>query len=185
MATKALPEERNERLRELVRGLLAEHNGNQSELARRMKVAPGQISEFLSARKGAGPSLLAALVAITGKSFDELMTGAAPPAGAQTELFATPSDRARAAAQALGLPAAAIDLGLRTAAGLGIGDPWEILVMINSVSRAPVAEKPAAPTRVKPLVANEVPSPAAKKAPPPKEPDPKPAPAAPGKETTR
>lgn len=75
MATKALHPVQNEALRTFVRALLAGHDNNQSELARRLGVKQGQVSEFLSGRKGAGLSLLGAISKYTGHSYDKLVSG--------------------------------------------------------------------------------------------------------------
>lgn len=136
VATKALSAERNEHLRQLVRQLLTDIGGNQSDLARAMKLQPGQISEFLSARKGAGPSLLTAIAAYSGKSLDELMTGAPSVATAGSSPLDTPAARARAAAIALGYSTAAIEAGLREVAGTAdADDAWETLGAIRAANR--------------------------------------------------
>ena len=75
MATKALHPVQNERLRTFVRAMLAGCDDNQSELARRLGVKQGQISEFLSGRKGAGLSLLGAISKYSGYSYDQLVSG--------------------------------------------------------------------------------------------------------------
>ena len=75
MATnsKSLPDEQNERLRGIVRELVArEFQGNASHAARAFGVTQSLVSEFLAGARGAGPKLLGGIATHTGRSIDEL-----------------------------------------------------------------------------------------------------------------
>lgn len=70
---KALPGEQNERLREVVRNLVAlEFQGNASKAAKAIGVSQSLLSEFLGGGRGAGTKLVNALAAHTGRSIDDL-----------------------------------------------------------------------------------------------------------------
>lgn len=162
MATKSLSLDRNERLRGLVRSLLADAGDNQSELARRMglrgiTIKGSQFSEFLSEKKGAGLALLDALHSYTGKSYDELITGKGPaaqiaPAAGPPDI---PQERARAAAVALGYPESAIAAGIQEATkDNDLEDAWEILARIRTKSRGTTSALPDTKVKRSPLASD-------------------------------
>lgn len=73
MATKSLRPEQNERLREIVRDLIARNfAGNGTAAAKALGVTQGLVSEFLSGGRGAGPKLIQGLADYTGRSIDDL-----------------------------------------------------------------------------------------------------------------
>lgn len=73
MTTKSLRPEQNERLREIVRDLIAkDFKGNATSAAKAIGVAQGLMSEFLSGGRGAGPKLIQGIADVTGRSIDDL-----------------------------------------------------------------------------------------------------------------
>lgn len=83
MSTKSLRPEQNERLREIVRDVIAkDFSGNATAAARAFGVAQGLVSEFLSGGRGAGPKLIQGLADYTGRSIDDLYGRPALPLAA-------------------------------------------------------------------------------------------------------
>lgn len=73
MPSKSLRPEQNERLREIVRDLIAkDFKGSATAAAKALGVTQPLVSEFLSGGRGAGPKLIQALADITGRSIDDL-----------------------------------------------------------------------------------------------------------------
>ncbi len=72
-STKALQPDQNERLREVLRKIVAEHDGVVSRAAKTIGVSHSLIFEVLDGRRGAGTKLLQALSDYTGRSTDDLL----------------------------------------------------------------------------------------------------------------
>ena len=73
MSSKSLRPEQNERLREIVRDLIAtDFRGSATALAKALGVTQPLVSEFLSGGRGAGPKFIQALADVTGRSIDDL-----------------------------------------------------------------------------------------------------------------
>jgi len=83
MSTKSLRPEQNERLREIVRDVIAkDFSGNATAAARAFGVAQGLVSEFLFGGRGAGPKLIQGLADYTDRSIDDLYGRPALPLAA-------------------------------------------------------------------------------------------------------
>lgn len=70
---KSLRDDQNDRVREIVRELVAkEFAGNATAAARAFGVRQSLVSEFLSGARGAGPKLINGIAEHTGRSIDDL-----------------------------------------------------------------------------------------------------------------
>lgn len=70
---KSLRDDQNERVRAIVRELVAkEFAGNATAAARALGVRQSLVSEFLSGARGAGPKLINGIAEHTGRSIDDL-----------------------------------------------------------------------------------------------------------------
>lgn len=74
---RALHPEQNDRIRERVRAIVAEH-GSQVDAAKALKVGRHLITQHLLG-KGAGHVLIEALRTYTGESYEQLVDGEGPP----------------------------------------------------------------------------------------------------------
>lgn len=74
--SKSLTVPQNERVLAALRELLAKHNNNQSEVARKLGVTQATISAFLSGKSGAGNQLVEALMRALRVSRSQLVDGA-------------------------------------------------------------------------------------------------------------
>lgn len=68
-----LTKEQNDRVRQELRRQLAESKYTRFGLAHVLKVSPGQLSQFLNGKTGAGIKLLAAMSRWSGKPIDEIL----------------------------------------------------------------------------------------------------------------
>lgn len=74
VSARALPREQNERLRALLREIIAkDFDGGLTKAAERLGVAHATISDVLSGKRGVGQKLLSGLAEHTGRSLDDLV----------------------------------------------------------------------------------------------------------------
>lgn len=110
MAKRDLNAEENERLRGVVRELLRQHDGNQSELAPLLGITQPALSGFLSNRQGTSWAVARRAAEMAGKNLIEMVTGepqSSKPLPGDTHPNLT---KAAAAARILGLSDRAINV---------------------------------------------------------------------------
>jgi transcriptional regulator with XRE-family HTH domain len=76
---KSLTPEQNDRVTEIVQALLARHDGNQSEVARRLGVSQPVLSQFLSGKSGAGLQMALAAARLGAVSLEFIFFGRHAP----------------------------------------------------------------------------------------------------------